>query len=292
MKNHLQQKMIPYLYILPALLIICFVFLFPIVDVVVRSFSGFQGGTTSVGFVGLHNYKLLFMDKLFWVSFKNSMLLLVAVPIMTILALLISAALFDKIRFSKFYQSIIFFPYILAIPVVGIVFSYIFQLNGVLNQLLNLLGLNNLALDWLGNQKIAIWTILFVIIWKQLGLGVVVFLSRMCAVDTAIFEAAEIDGASWWKRFFKVTIPQLATSIEFFVVVSILNMLSWVFDYIYVITGGGPVNCTYVLDFYIYRKAFSSSKMYIACAASVMLLAIVSIIISIESILRNKVEEI
>ena len=292
MKKKSVKKATPYLYILPAILVVIFVFLYPILDVIIRSFSGFQGTTAETGFVGLANYRLLFADKLFWTSFQNSLILLLAVPVMTIIAILISAVLFEKIRGTSFYQSVIFFPYILAIPVVGVVFSYILQLKGVLNQMLTALGLMPLVQDWLGNQKLAIWSVMFVIIWKQIGLGVVVFLSRLCSIDAAIFESARIDGAGFWKRLTKVAIPQLASVIEFFVVISILNMLSWVFDYIYVITGGGPANKTYVLDFFIYRKAFSSSQMFIASAASVMLLVFATLIISVEGILRNKVEDI
>lgn len=292
MSKNIVQKITPYAYIAPALIVVLFVFAYPIVDVTIRSFVGFQGSTAKSSFVGLRNYRLMFADKLFWVSLKNSFLLLLAVPIMTILAVFIAAVLFDKIKFSGLYQSIVFFPYILAIPVVGIVFSYILQLRGVLNQILNAAGLSLFALDWLGNSKLAIWSVLVVIIWKQTGLGVVIFLSRMGSIDGSIFEAAKIDGAGWWQRLFKVTLPQMASVIEFFVVISILNMLSWVFDYIYVITGGGPANATYVLDFYIYRKAFSSSQMFIASSASVSLLMIATVIIIFEGFIRKKLEEI
>ena len=292
MNDKLEKKFLPYLYIAPALLVVLSVFIYPIIDVIMRSFTGFVRSTTETGFVGIHNYRLLFNDRLFWISFKNSMLLLLAVPIMTVLSILISAILFEKIRFSSVYQSVIFFPFILAIPVVGVVFSYILQLKGVLNQMLIAIGLNSWALDWLGNQRIAIWSVLFVIVWKQTGLGVVVFLSRMCSIDGSLYESASIDGAKWWQKLFKVSIPQLASVIEFFVVISILNMLSWVFDYIYVMTGGGPANMTYVLDFYIYRRAFSSSNMFLASAASVSLLLVASVVIALESLLRNRIEDI
>lgn len=292
MSDRFEKKVMPYLYITPALLVVLFVFVYPIADVVIRSFIRFSGSTSETGFAGLLNYRQLFEDKLFWISLKNSMLLLLAVPIMTIISIFVSAILFEKIRLAPLYQSVVFFPFILAIPVVGVVFSYILQLKGVLNQTLISAGLDAFALDWLGSQSIAIWSVLFVIVWKQTGLGVVVFLSRMCSIETSIYESANIDGANWWQKLVRITIPQLASVIEFFVVISILNMLSWIFDYIYVITGGGPANMTYVLDFYIYRKAFSSSNMFIAGSASVFLLVIATIIISLESFLRNKVENI
>lgn len=293
MNKTIAQKIKPYTYIAPVLIFVIFVFAYPIYDVLIRSFKGLQElGSSKVAFVGLKNYRLMFADKLFWVSLKNSFTLLISIPIMAILAIFIAEFLFDKIKFSGLYQGIIFFPYVLAIPVVGVVFSYILQLKGILNQILNSVGLSSLAMDWLGNSQIAIWSILFVLVWKQTGLGVVIFVSRMGSIDKSIYEAAKIDGANWWQRLFRITIPLMASVIEFFVVISILNTLSWIFDYIYVITGGGPAQATYVLDFYIYQKAFSSSQMFIACSAAVSLLLIATVIIFVEGNLRKKMEAI
>jgi len=143
-------------------------------------------------------------------SIKNNLLLFFCVPVMTC-SLSWYRHIFDKIKFWKFYRSIIFVPFILAVPVVGVIFTYILQLNGVVNTILRDVGLDAIALDWLGNPDIAIWSVGGVIIWKQFGFGVVLFLARLMSVDISLYEAAEVDGASWIQTFSNVTIPMTAS---------------------------------------------------------------------------------
>ena len=154
------------------------------------------------------------------------------------LAALIAALLFDRVRGWKAYRTLLFFPYILSIPVVGIVFGYVFQLNGLLNTALETVGLGGLAQDWLGSSSCAMWSIMAVIVWKELGFGIIVFLARLMSVNEEMFESARVDGAGWWQTFRHITLPQLAPAIVFFGIVETITMLSWVFAYIYVMTVG------------------------------------------------------
>ena len=188
------------LYLAPAMIIIGIVIIYSVIRVVIGSFMTVSQGEEV--FAGLWNYKLLFKDNLFGIAIKNNMLLFLCVPVMTILALVVAVVLFNKIRLWQFYRSIIFVPFILAVPVVGVVFTYILQLNGVLNTILKDTGLGVLALDWLGNPSIAIWSVGAVIIWKQFGFGVVLFLARLMSVDVSLYEAAEVDGANAIQKFF------------------------------------------------------------------------------------------
>ncbi|OHD74493.1 MAG: hypothetical protein A2V99_13995 [Spirochaetes bacterium RBG_16_67_19] len=190
------------------------------------------------------------------------------------LARLLGVLLFEGVRGWRFYRSVLFMPYVIAIPVVGIVFSYIFQLNGILNTLLRAVGLNILAADWLGSPRFALWTIMGVVVWKEFGFGVVLFLARLMSVEEELFEAARIEGAGWLQVLFRITIPQLATVIEFFVVIMIITMLSWVFNYVYVMSSGGPGNSTMVAELYIYLMGFRYNLQGPAAAASIVLLAI------------------
>lgn len=201
-----KRKISPYMYILPAFIVLAVVIIYPIIDVVYESFfTSFAGEDV---FVGFRNYKLVLEDEVFWIAIKNNLKLFLCVPVLTIISLLIAALLNSKIRGWRFYRSIIFVPYILAIPVVGIVFSYLFQYNGVVNTILKEIGLGNLAVDWLGNPDLAFPTVAFVIIWKQAGFGVILFLARMMSIDATLYEAADVDGASWFRKFFSITIPQ------------------------------------------------------------------------------------
>ena len=127
-------------------------------------------------------------------------------------------------------------PYILAVPVVGVVFSNILQLNGVLNETLRHLGLGRLALDWIGNPNLTLWSVMAVIIWREVGFGIVLFLARLLSINEELIDAGKVDGANWWQRLWFVIIPQLGSVIEFYTVVSVITMLAWIFSYIYTIS--------------------------------------------------------
>ena len=186
---------------------------------------------------------------------------------------------------------VVFLPYVLPVPVIGVVFSYILQRNGVLNEVLAAIGLGQLQQDWLGNPNLAIWSIWAVIVWQQLGFGIILFLARLMGVDSSLYEAAMIDRANWWQRFRHITIPQLASVIEFFVIVSLLNMLSWVFGYVFVMTGGGPSNSTYVTELLIYNTAFREGLFNVASTISAIVLAFASVILLIRWLVQRNIED-
>ncbi len=282
------RQLRPYLFIAPALLVIAIVFVYPVVDVARLSLFRVSGGTES--FTGLGNYLSLFRDEVFLRALQHNGLLLIAVPIMLFLGLVLAVILFEGVGGWKAYRSILFMPYILSIPVVGIVFSYIFQLNGILNQGLRAIGLDFLAADWLGSSRFALWTVMFVVIWKEFGFGVVLFLARLMSVEEELYEAASLEGAGWLQVLFKITIPQLATVIEFYVVIMVITMLSWVFNYVYVMTSGGPGNATMVAEYYIYLEGFRYNLQGIAAAASIVLLAVTAILILARSRITQRIE--
>ncbi|MHB1347591.1 MAG: carbohydrate ABC transporter permease [Candidatus Humimicrobiaceae bacterium] len=276
------------LYLLPALIVIGFVFFFPIIRVIQYSFN--RVSPKSLIFIGLTNYKILFTDDIFLSGLKNNIILLAAVPIIIILSVFFAILLYEKMGGWKFYRFVLFLPYILAIPVVGVVFSYIFQLNGVLNFLLEKVGLKFLMADWLGSSKWALWTVMFVIIWKELGFGIVLVFARLMSVPKDLYEAAEIDGANWFQKHIHVTIPQTRNVVSFLTIISIITMLSWVFNYIYVMTSGGPGTSTVVAEYYIYQTAFRYNNMGLAAAASVILFIITFIFVIVQTRIRGREE--
>lgn len=280
------QRISPYLYIAPAFLVMAAVIIYPITSMLAGSFFTTKNGIKV--FAGLRNYKLVFADGLFWNALKNNVLLFLCVPILTLFSLLIAVILFNKIKGWRFYRSIIFVPYILSISVVGIIFSYLLQYNGVINTVLRNIGLENFALDWLGDPNFALPTVATVIMWKQLGFGVVLFLARLMSIDVFLYEAADIDGASWLKKFIFITIPQTKAIIEFYVIISLIDMLSWVFNFIFVMTAGGPGNKTMVLEYLIYKKSFGGGDFNIAMAISALLLVIASILIILHQLILRK----
>lgn len=280
------KKISPYVYILPTFIILILVIVVPIIYVIVQSFY------TTVAdeniFVGFRNYQLAVKDELLWAAIQNNLKLFLCVPLLTVISLAIASVLYNKIRGWRFYRSVIFIPYILAIPVVGIVFSYLLQYNGVINSILRSAGLKSLALDRLGNPDLAFPSVAAVIIWKQIGFGVVLFLARMMSIDRSLYESADVDGAAWFQKFVHITIPQTKSIIEFYVIITLIEMLSWVFNFIYVMTAGGPGNKTLVLEYLIYKKSFGGGDFNIAMAISVILLVLAGILIALHQVVMRK----
>jgi putative chitobiose transport system permease protein len=283
------RRGVPWLYAAPTLLFVLGIFAYPIVTLVRYSFENVGTSqyvpTTSAG---LSNYKYVFNDSLFIGAIENNLKLFLCVPIMAILAVLLAAILYDRPRGWKVYRAILFLPYVLAIPVVGVVFSYLFTYNGGVNEALRGIGLGAVAKDWLGSTAWALPTIMLVIIWKELGFGVIVLNARLMSVSEEYFEAARVDGAHWWRRLWHITLPQMVPAIAFFVVVELINMLSWVFAYVYVMTLGGPQNSTVVTEYYIYEQVFQNNVIGIGAAAGVVLLGVVSVLIAARMVMNNK----
>lgn len=271
----------PYLFIAPGTLILLLVFFYPVVRLFRDSLMAPRGN--EMVFVGLNNFRYLFSDDVFRMAIANNAKLLLSVPIMVGLALFLAILLFEQIRGWQFYRTTLFLPYLLSITVVGVIFGYMFQYRGVVNTILQSMGLGALAKDWLGKSEYALWVVMVVIIWKEVGFGVVLFLARLMSVQEELFEAARLDGANWLQLQWYITIPQLKSVIEFFTVISVFTMLSWVFNYIYVMTNGGPGNATMVTELYIYLMGFRYRMMHIASATSVLLVIITIVFILLQN---------
>ena len=271
---------IPWLYATPMMLFVAAVFAYPIVSLVKYSLQD-AGLDPSQGPVGasLANFRYILDDPLFRSALLNNLKLFMCVPIMLALSVILSAILFERPRGWRIYRTLLFVPYVLSIPTVGFVFGYIFQYQGALNTILRGAGLGGIAVDWLGSPAWAMRTIMFVIVWKELGFGIILCLARLMNVSEEYFEAARVDGAGWWQTLWYVTVPMLAPALAFYGIIELINMLSWVFAYIYVMTLGGPMNSTVVTEYYIYQQVFTNNIVGVGAAAGVVLLGIVSLLI-------------
>jgi ABC-type sugar transport system permease subunit len=268
---------VPYLYVTPMVALIALIFGYPIVRLFDFSFRLIRGA--SGPWVGTLNYRNVFEDPTFREAATHSAILLLAVPIMAVISLVVSVLLYERVRGWRFYRALFFMPYVLAVPIVGIVFGYIFQLNGVLNEVLRKMGLGAFALDWLGSERYALWTVMFVIIWREVGFGIILFLARLLSLDHDLLEAAMTDGANWWNRLRFVIVPQLRGTIEFYGVIAVITMLAWVFAYVYTMTLGGPGTSTQVIELYIYNTGIKNSLPGMAGAVAVLLLVVTLILI-------------
>ncbi|MGZ4532552.1 MAG: carbohydrate ABC transporter permease, partial [Mycobacteriaceae bacterium] len=284
-RRGLGHRLGPLPWLAPAMLAILLVFGYAMEQLITGAFK-YQGA-----WVGLENFKLVVTDPLFRTAITHNAMLLLAVPVLVVFALGAAILLFETKRGLVGYRAILFFPYILPIPVVGVVFGQLLQLNGALNGALNFLGLGALTHDWLGNPQLALWTMGAVIIWKEVGFGIVLFLARLLSLPEEAFEAAKLDGAGFFRMHWSITVPQLGSLITFYVISEAIVMVSWVFNYVYVMTNGqgGPGTSTVVTELYIYRTAFQDQAPELASAAAVLLfLATLVLIVGFFRVQRNQ----
>jgi len=235
--------------------------------------------------VGLDNYARLLGDETFWMSFRNSIAMIVAMVVVpTLLGLLLAAVLFDYLgkrfdgRVASVLRATYYLPQILPVAVAGILWGWILNpQTGALNVMLRRFGLDSLALNWLGDTSTALPTVMMVMIWVQIGYPVVIFMAALSRVDPELYEAAELDGAGWFRRFRAITIPQIKP--ETFVVTLTCTIAALkVFGPIYVLTKGGPENSTNVPSYFAYQSFFPKSQVGYGAAISTVLTVIVIIV--------------
>jgi ABC-type sugar transport system permease subunit len=278
------RRHVPYLYCLPLVVLIAAIFAYPIVrmaDFSTRLIRGANGP-----FIGLDNYRFILDDPTFKDAVKHSVLLLLCVPVLLGLSLILATLLYEQLPAWRFFRTVLFLPYILAIPVVGIVAGFLFQLHGPVNQALHALGLDRLAIDWLGQERYALMTVGIVIVAREVGFGIVLFLARLMTLDASQLEAARIDGASWFQRLRYVILPEIRWTVEFYVVVASITMLAWVFSYVYTLTQGGPGTATITMELYIYNVGEVQSTPGMASAAAAVLLVGTTFLIALLFIAR------
>jgi ABC-type sugar transport system permease subunit len=274
-----------FLFLLPALLLVGLIFIYPVYSL--ARMSLYQSlGIVSL-YVGLDNYRVALSDPLFLTSVRNNLELMICVPIMIVVALVLALLLYEQRKAAPLYRFILFTPYIISITVSGIAFSAMLTKNGALNQMLAEVGLGFLRQDWLGNPKIALFSVGAVIIWREAVLGIVLFVARLLSLSIEPLEAAMVDGASRWRAHWSVTLPQMRGIIGFYAITSVITIAVWTFSYVFVMTNGGPGNATMTADLYIYQNAFTVAQMHLAAAAATMVLVAAVAVLAISALVAR-----
>ncbi|HUG50271.1 MAG TPA: sugar ABC transporter permease [Terrimesophilobacter sp.] len=273
-------------YLIPGFILFAIIILIPLVWNFYLSFTQWRGIKPPI-FIGLDNWTALLQDAKFWTSFLNSTWMIVAMVIVpTLLGLLLAAMLFDLIgkkfggRLASFLRATYYLPQILPIAVAAIVIGWILRPeNGALNIVLEALGLGEFQHNWLGSPDTALVSIMFVMIWVQLGYPVVIFMAALQRVDPELYEAAELDGAGWLQRFRAITVNIIRP--EIFVVALTCTIAALkVFGPIYILTRGGPGTSTIVPSYYSYSEFFQNQQVgYGATIATALTLVIVVLVI-------------
>ena len=264
-------------FLAPALLILGVFLFYPIVYLLFLSFTKGSFTVSGIEWVGARNYLRLFTDIDFWQVMGNTIYFTVATVVPTIVIPLGLAVLLNRsFALKGILRAAYFIPSITSLVAVGLAFRWLFQTDGRVNDLLITWGLEPIA--WLSSTTWAMPVLILVSSWKQLGFNLVVFLAGLQIIPRSLYEAAELDGANGWAKFWYITLPGLAPTVVFAVLTTAIFTLRS-FEQVYIITGGGPLNSTNLLVYYIYEQAFANFEFGYAAAAATVLLAIASIFV-------------
>ena len=286
-------KFVPYL--IPGLIGLFAVVVVPFIWNIYLSFTRWRG-VGPVKWVGLKNWKRLFSDSTFWISFANSFWIIVAIVVIpTILGLFISSLLTDVIqkkfggKTASFLRALFYLPQLLPVAVAAIIMGWIFRPeNGALNALLKAIGLGGLQHDWLGKPDTSLIFLMLIMIWIQVGYPLVIFMSGLQRVDPELYEAASLDGANWWQRFLAITLPSIKP--ELFVVALTCTIAALkVFGPVYMLTKGGPGTSTIVPSYYSYVQFFQSQQVGYGAAIATALTVVIIVVAIIFTNLQEKV---
>ncbi|MFC7679677.1 carbohydrate ABC transporter permease [Paenibacillus sp. GCM10028914] len=285
----------------------CWIFLFPTLALFVmfqgwpivaslfyatRDWSGLTADST---FVGLQNFINVAKDPYFWNAYKNSFVFMLGVVPLHLFVPLILAVILNRPRLksASVYRTLIFLPVVTTTSIVGIIMVFIWGSDGAVNDALVKLGLLDTPINWLGDAKWSMFTVILISVWKNLGINLVYWLAGLQGIPKDLYEAAEVDGAKGTKLFFHITLPLLVPIGAVILLLNVVNSLK-VFDLIKTMTNGGPFFATDVVSTYIYRYAFSSEmglpQLGYASAAGIFFALTISLLAIIQSVLNKRIK--
>ncbi|MBX9295932.1 carbohydrate ABC transporter permease [Chromobacterium piscinae] len=260
-----------YLFLAPALLLLVMFSFWPV------GFGSFLAFTRynlidAPQWVGLDNFRDLFGDELFLSALKNSALYLLVVPIIQLLAMLLAVLVNNSLPGIKLFRAAYYLPVVTSVSVIGIIWNFMYTEDGVLNAALRWLHLINDPVGWLSDDHIALFAVMFITVWRGIGWYMVLYLAGLQAIPADVYEAAQLDGAGRWQRFWRITVPLLAPTILLCSVMSVLAAVK-AFEEVQILTKGGPMQSTYTALFYAYEFGIKSLNFGRALAASLVMSA-------------------
>lgn len=263
--------------VLPAVILTLMFTIWPTAQALYLSFTN----ATSLGlnnkFVALDNYIYMFHDKSFMQALINTAKLMAVVPVITIFCSLVLAFVLNQCKLKEMvlYRTLFYFPNIVSLTVVGIIWSFVFHPNvGIVNKILGAVGLESLQRSWLGDSKTALWCIAFTLLWQAAGYYMVMHIAAMDGISPEIYESATLDGASAWRKLISITMPLMKDIIGITFVLALSGTINLSFVLSQVMTGGGPNGASSVLLQYMYTQGFVNGNFGYAMAITVFTLAI------------------
>ena len=276
-KNHFKREWVTsYLFLLPALVFFIMFVAYPMLRGIYMSF--FDYSLTSFKFIGLDNYKTLYMDKNFHKSMWNTIVLvIVAVPVVILFSIFVATTIYKKSElFRSFFRGVFYLPAVTSVVSVTVVWGWIYHPNfGVLNYLTGLLGLP--PNQWLGDPRTALMAITVILITTSVGQPIILYVASLGNIPTSYIEAAQIDRATPWQIFRKIIWPMLMPTNLYVIVITTINTFQC-FSLIQLLTSGGPIYSTSTVMYGVYEQAFQLGNFGLASAMGVVLAVIIAVI--------------
>lgn len=262
-------------FLLPSVLLYVVFVLFPYIQAMYISFTRWRGLTRNMTFVGLENFQRMVQDELFWNALGHNAIYLATLPLITIaIGLFFAFILTQGVSGSHFYRVTFFFPQVMSVVAIGVLWSFVYHPTmGILNSLLKLMGVTTPPV-WLGNPDYALWAVGAVVVWQAVGFYMVLFIAGMESIPNTYYEAATIDGASKLHIFFNITLPLLWDTVRTALVFLAIGAVD-MFAIVQTMTQGGPSRSTDVLATYLYERAFLQSEFGYATAIAVSMFLLV-----------------
>jgi putative chitobiose transport system permease protein len=269
----------PYLFLLPALILLSLSVFYPALQAFYLSFTRYGYDLTQAPeWVGMANFQRLATDPVFWKTLRNTLLYLVGVvPILVLAPLGLAILVNQKLRGIRWFRTAYYTPVVISMVVAGIAWKWLYSENGFLNQLLKLFNLSEQGIPWLTSPNLALFSVMAVTIWKGLGYYMVIYLAGLQSIPADLYEAAAIDGSDGFRKHWDITVPLMQPYLFLVAVISAISATK-VFEEIFIMTQGGPLDSSKTLVYYVYENAFGNLEISYACTIGlVMFLLILSL---------------
>lgn len=292
LQKHWVQYRAGYFFLLPSLALYAMFMIYPFFQSIYLSFTNWNGVDPEKTFIGLDNYRALLSDSLLWKSLQHNIIWVILGTLgPMILGFLLAVLLSSRPKGFTLFRTVYFMPQVLSPVIIAIVWGWIYNpLFGILNTVLERIGLDSWSRGWLGDTDFALYAVLVAAMWAQVGFVFVIFLAGLQNVSRDLIEAATLDGANAWRRFWDVTLPQMANVVNVVAALLLIGGFN-VFDIIFVMTGGGPANETEVIATYAYTEAFRLNNIGYASTLT-LVMTVITLVVSIVFIrLRERGEE-
>ncbi|KRE72892.1 ABC transporter permease [Paenibacillus sp. Soil750] len=295
MKTKWRIELWCWLFLLPTVALFVLFQGWPIAASFYYAMLDWSGLTSDSTFIGLRNFVDVAKDPYFWNAYKNSFKFMLGVVPLNLLVPLVLAVVLNRPRLkgASIYRTLIFLPVVTTTSIVGIIMVFIWGSDGAVNDALMKIGWLDTPINWLGDAKWSMFTVILISVWKNLGINMIYWLAGLQSIPKDLYEAAEVDGARGTKLFVYITIPLLLPIGAVILLLNVVNSLK-VFDLIKTMTNGGPFFATDVVSTYIYRYAFSSEmglpQLGYASAAGLFFAVTISILAIIQSVLNKRMK--